>query len=198
MRHSCEGNDHPDSKIFAQVYRFASTFSLIRFPKGCNVSSDNLLKNVMKPDEVSSSSNQERESWLQNIDAILEGTEPQVERSSIVEDHDYNEAVTSDTVQPYIAGYITRKIHKIVKCTDCLTTIHMNAVDGQRVQRNDVIHKMNIYGGLMYPSYKLFELTKQLEECVLRAVSKALTNVETISQITHELNEETLIKVGCF
>ncbi|XP_074114729.1 uncharacterized protein LOC141537576 isoform X4 [Cotesia typhae] len=33
MRYSCGGNDHPDPKMFAQVYRLASTFSLIRPPK---------------------------------------------------------------------------------------------------------------------------------------------------------------------
>lgn len=198
MRHSCGGNDHPDPKMFAQVYRLASTFSLIRPPKGCNVSGENLLKSLIKPDEVLISSNQERELWLQNIDAILEGAKPQMEGSSIDdEDHNY-EAVTSDAVQSYIAGYITRKLQKIVKCSNCKQNIRMNAVDGQRLQRNDVINKMDLYGGLMYASYELFELTKQLEKCVLRAMSKALTNVETVSQISHELKKENLIKVGCF
>ncbi|CAG5093082.1 Protein of unknown function [Cotesia congregata] len=192
------GNDYPDPKMFAQVYRLASTFSLIRPPKGSNVSGDNLLKNLMKPDEVLSSSNQERESWLRKIDAILEDTEPQVEGSSLDEDHDYNEAVTSDVVQSYIAGYITRKMQKNVKCSDCLTTLRMSAVDGQQLQRNDVINKMSRFGGLLYASSELFELTKQLEKCILRAVSKALTNVETISQIYHELKKVNLINVGCF
>lgn len=121
-----------------------------------------------------------------------------MEGSSIDDDHNYNEAVTSDAGQSYIAGYITRKMQKTVKCSDCLTTIRMNAVDGQRLQRNDVINKMDLYGGLMYASYELFELTKQLEKCVLRAVSKALTNIETISQISYELRKENIIKVGCF
>lgn len=64
MRHSCGGNDHPDPKMFAHVYRLASTFSLIRPPKGCNVSGENLLKSLLKPDEVLVSSNQKREVWL--------------------------------------------------------------------------------------------------------------------------------------
>ncbi|XP_046588362.1 uncharacterized protein LOC124293088 isoform X3 [Neodiprion lecontei] len=44
MRYSCGGNDHPDPKMFAQVYRLASSFSLIRPPRGCNVSGTDLLK----------------------------------------------------------------------------------------------------------------------------------------------------------
>ncbi|KAH0549860.1 hypothetical protein KQX54_015363 [Cotesia glomerata] len=146
-------------------YKYLMTATLSQDPLEiffwCNVSGDNLLKNLMKPDEVLSSSNHDRESWLQKMDAILEGTEPQVEDSSIDEDHDYNEVVTSDVVQSYIAGYLTRKMQKIVKCSDCLITLRMNAVDGQRLQRNDVINKMNLFGGLMYASYELFELTKQ-------------------------------------
>ncbi|XP_074112437.1 uncharacterized protein LOC141536088 isoform X2 [Cotesia typhae] len=112
MRHSCGGNDHPDPKMFAQVYRLASTFSLIRPPKGCNVSGENLLRSLIEP-ELSISSNLERQLWLQGIDDMLQNSEPQVENSSIDEDHDYNEAVTSDAVQSYIAGYISRKLQKL-------------------------------------------------------------------------------------
>lgn len=168
MRHSCGGNDHPDPKMFALVYRLASTFSLIRPPKGCNVPGHNLLKNFMQPVQVLINSNKERELWLQHIDHILEGNEPQ-EGFLIDEDHNYNEAVTSDLVQSYIAGYITRKIKKNIKCLDCLATIHMNQVKGHQIPRNDLINKISLNGGLTYPSDELFQLTKQLEKVCFKS-----------------------------
>ncbi|CAH2090997.1 unnamed protein product [Euphydryas editha] len=52
MRHSCGGNDHPDPKMFAQVYRLASSFSLIRPPRGCNVSGKDLLRSLIEAKHV--------------------------------------------------------------------------------------------------------------------------------------------------
>ncbi|CAK1603537.1 unnamed protein product [Parnassius mnemosyne] len=198
MRHSCGGNDHPDPKMFAQVYRLASCFSLVRPPKGCNVSGKDLLKTLLGAQGILTSPNKDKEIWLQNIDIMVESSEPLLEGSLIDEDHDYNEAVTSDAVQSYIAGYIVRKLRKTTKCVNCLQALQMKAGDGRQLQRNDVINKMDLYGGLIYASNELFDLTKQLEKCVLRTISKTLTNVHTISQISRELKKEVLLRVGCF
>lgn len=40
---------------------------------------------------------------------MLESSEPIIKGSSTDEDRDYNEAVTSDAVQSYIAGYTVVK-----------------------------------------------------------------------------------------
>ncbi|XP_063392810.1 uncharacterized protein LOC134678258 [Cydia fagiglandana] len=194
MRYSCGGNDHPDPKMFAQVYRLASCFSLIRPPKGCNVSGKDLLKNLLGAKDMVTGSNEAKQARLESLDHILDNGEPLIDG---YEDHDYNEAVTSDAVQSYIAGYIVRKLRKIVKCNNCLKLIQMSPNEGKMLMRNDVIDKMDLYGGLIYASDDLFNLTKMIEKCVLRAISKALTNMETISEITQELQKETLIKVGC-
>ncbi|CAH2090998.1 unnamed protein product [Euphydryas editha] len=129
---------------------------------------------------------------------MLESPRPLDESSLTDMDHDYNQAVTSDAVQSYIAGYIVRKLRKTIKCEICLEAIETHAEVGKQLQRNDVINKMDLYGGLRFASNQLFDLTKQLENCVLRAVSKNLTNVETISGITMELRKEIVLKIGCF
>ncbi|XP_046608786.1 uncharacterized protein LOC124299567 [Neodiprion virginianus] len=99
MKYSCGGNDHPDPKMFAQVYRLASSFSLIRPPRECNVSGTDLLKSLVDAKEVLTSSNKDSKGlWLQSIDDMLESTELILKGSSIDTDHDYNEAVTSDAV----------------------------------------------------------------------------------------------------
>ncbi|KAK0174339.1 hypothetical protein PV327_010122 [Microctonus hyperodae] len=199
MRYSCGGNDHPDPKMFAQVYRLATSFSLIRPPRGCNVSGTNLLRSLVEAKEVLTISNKaSRDSWIRSIDDMLESNEPILANSSADADHDYNEAVTSDAVQSYIAGYIVRKLKKILKCSNCLQCIQMSGEAGKQLQRNDVICKMDLYGGLLFASDELFSLTKQLERCVLRAISRNLTNLDTISEIAVELKKEVIMKVGCF
>ncbi|KAK0167766.1 hypothetical protein PV327_001630 [Microctonus hyperodae] len=110
MRYSCGGNDHPDSKMFAQVYRLAASFSLIRPPRECNISGTDLLRSLVEAKEVLISSNKDsKDLWYQSIDDMLENTEPKLEGTDA--DHD-NEAVINDVVQSYIAGYIVRKLKK--------------------------------------------------------------------------------------
>ncbi|XP_047984169.1 uncharacterized protein LOC125224761 isoform X2 [Leguminivora glycinivorella] len=198
MRYSCGGNDHPDPKLFGQVYRLASCFSLVKPPKGCNVSGTDLLKSILNAkDLVNNDSNQDKQMWLESLDNLLDNTEPLVDGSSTEKDHDYNVSVTSDAVQSYIAGYIVRKLRKILKCTNCVKLLQMRPSEGKLLVRSDVINKMDLYGGLIFPSDELFNLTKIIEQSVLRAISKTLTNMETISQITVELQKETFVKVGC-
>ena len=43
MRNCCGSNDHPDSQLFIQMYRLVSMYSLIKPPKGCNVSTGELM-----------------------------------------------------------------------------------------------------------------------------------------------------------
>ncbi|KAH0561100.1 hypothetical protein KQX54_012980 [Cotesia glomerata] len=177
----------------------ASSFSLIRPPSGCNVSGKDLLRNLIEAKHVlTASDTQGKDSWLESIDEMLESPRPLDESSSTDIDHDYNQAVTSDVVQSYIAGYIVRKLRKTIKCEICLEAIETHAKVGKQLQRNDVINKMDLYGGLRFSSNQLFDPTKQLKNCVLRAVSKNLTDVETINGITMELRKEIVFKIECF
>lgn len=43
MRNCCGSNYHPDSQLFIQMYRLISTYSLVKSPKGCNVSSTEIM-----------------------------------------------------------------------------------------------------------------------------------------------------------
>lgn len=97
-----------------------------------------------------------------------------------------------------IAGYSVRKLKRIIKCGNCLQVIQMSREAGKELECNDVICKMDLFGGLLFASNELFNLTKQLEKCVLRAVSKNFKNVDTISEISIELQKEIIVKVGCF
>ena len=44
MRHCCGSNDHPDSALFIQMFKLVSTYSLVKSPKGSNVSGGEILK----------------------------------------------------------------------------------------------------------------------------------------------------------
>lgn len=69
-------------------------------------------------------------------------------------------------MQSYIASYITRNLLKITKKSNCSQNIHLNAVDGQRLQRNYVLNKKKCVMDLfILSSYELMNLllTKYVE-----------------------------------
>lgn len=143
-------------------------------------------------------SNEHKEQWLLKLDDLLDGRTPLDQSFASEDDHNYGEAVTSKEVQSYIAGYIARKLRKIIKCSSCIDKLLMDQNRGRELDRNLVINRMNIYGGLLYASDELFILTKQLEECVLRAISKSKIHINIIDDIYEEMKKKKLQIVGCY
>ncbi|XP_033229743.1 uncharacterized protein LOC117181293 [Belonocnema kinseyi] len=43
IKDCCGFSEHPDSIIFIQMYRLVSTYSLVKPPKGCNISGGEIL-----------------------------------------------------------------------------------------------------------------------------------------------------------
>ena len=52
MRHCCGSNDHPDSALFIEMYKLVSTYSLIKTPKGSNISSNDVMKVLINMKDI--------------------------------------------------------------------------------------------------------------------------------------------------
>lgn len=68
----CGSNQHPDPKQFIQVYRLLSCFSLIKPPKGSNITGGEKLKSLIN---IQISSNKDRQQKLDveiKLDEILD------------------------------------------------------------------------------------------------------------------------------
>lgn len=137
-------------KCVCQAYRLALTFSVAHPLKGCNVSGKNLLKTYIKSDgvpELNSFKSRMRvktsKYWCHSKRCCTASGRFHNWRRSWY----YNEAVT---MQSYIASYITRNLLKITKKSNCLQNIHLNAVDGQRLQINYILNKKNVWWTYLY------------------------------------------------
>lgn len=58
MRGACDFNNHPDSVLFAQVFRLMSTYSLVKPPRRCNVSGSEMLSTLLSSQEINNNSEQ--------------------------------------------------------------------------------------------------------------------------------------------
>ncbi|XP_031781272.1 uncharacterized protein LOC116416548 isoform X2 [Nasonia vitripennis] len=173
MRNCCGSNDHPDSTLFIQMYILVSTYSLIKPPKGSNVSGAEIVDVLLSIKDIKNVDDR-REQWDAQIDTILDKGVHADTLSDVVklmEEHDYFQCSTSDYVLAYVAGFVVRKATRFAKyissdgkplvCKDCLTSLERSKND----EESDIykLIRMRTKGFLKEPSIKLFNLISLLE-----------------------------------
>lgn len=73
MRSVCRSNDHPDSILYIQMFRLVSIYSLVKPPKGSNVSGGEMLETFMTLEDVTQNVAKQRKiSWEDSMDQILD------------------------------------------------------------------------------------------------------------------------------
>lgn len=207
MRNCCGSNDHPDSTLFIQMYKLVSTYSLIKPPKGSNVSGGEIVDVLLSIKDIKNVYDR-REQWDAQIDTILDKgvhAETLSDAVKLMEEHDYFQCSTSDYVLAYVAGFVVRKATRFAKystggkplvCNDCLMSLERSKND-EESNLYKLIH-MRTKGYLKEPSMQLFNLISLLEQATLKVLNTGSINVDTIFHITQALDELAPIPfVGC-
>lgn len=183
-------------------------YSLIKPPKGCNVSTRELMNVLINIKDIKDIKERE-EQWIGQIDTILDrgrNSEMLAYAPSILNDHDSHLCITSDYILTYIAGYVARKGNRFLKnidnnenviCEECLKTLVL--------EPNDVIperHKLieiKTKGYLINPSLALFNLLSSLEKGIIEATKCGEINVNTLFEIMGLIDEEKnpVTLIGC-
>jgi hypothetical protein len=116
MRSACGSNDHPDSVTFLQVFRLIGTYSLVKPPRGSNVSGGEILETLLKLSVLPESTHDKQQEFNEKLNNILE-------RGSdihIFDDHNYIIQNSSEYVIAYLAGYFAFKAKKMTNCSICI------------------------------------------------------------------------------
>lgn len=72
MRQSCGPNTHPEPRVFAQLFRLLSIYSLVKPLKGSNITGGEMLTTLLNLDDLQSKSNEERKQQLEKkLDEIV-------------------------------------------------------------------------------------------------------------------------------
>jgi len=55
IRSVCGSNDHPDAILFIQMFRLLTIYSLVKPPRGSNISGGEMLKTLLNIEDISDS-----------------------------------------------------------------------------------------------------------------------------------------------
>lgn len=207
MRSCCGSNDHPDSTLFVQMYRLVSTYSLVKPPKGSNISGGDILTVLLNIKDITDSADRKTQ-WDAQIDTILDrGVHSEVlsQAASIIDEHDYFKCTTSEYIVAYMSGYVARKTtrfasflsnKKRVICKDCIETLQLPS--SESIPDSYKLITLKSKGYLINPSVNLLALISVLEKATVETLSANEVTVETLFDITKAVeNLAPLPLVGC-
>ncbi|KAK3909572.1 Transposable element P transposase [Frankliniella fusca] len=202
IRGACGANNHPDPLMFINVYRLLMTYSLIKPPRGSNVTGSEMLQALLDLKDLEGDRYKENVEILhKKIDDYLDGD---VVANELFEDMDHQDALMAP-IDPYaltvFGGYISRKMRKVKPAKDCLTcSLEVCAADSTPFEDRETLLQMRSRGGLLRPSSKLYNLLTKLEESVLRVSAKCSLHASFLFTVLDDLlasKEDSVAMIGC-
>ncbi|KAJ8930644.1 hypothetical protein NQ314_016559 [Rhamnusium bicolor] len=173
MRSCCGSNDHPDPQLFIQMYRLVSTYSLVKPPRGSNVSGE-VLGALLKLEDIDD--NEERNSqWEAQIDTILDKeTDVWVlaETETILKEHNYTRSDNFAYIMSYMAGYKTVKTQIVEEILNLVLT--KNQIDLLSKRKKKVIwtrEEISVAFTIRYYSKKCYLYLRDILKYPLPALS---------------------------
>ncbi|KAK3929379.1 F-box protein [Frankliniella fusca] len=117
---------HPDAKLFAQLHRLLSVYSLVSPPKEGNVSGVSNVEALINAKDRAGEKLSERQKEFDSIlDAILEyGCHLDQFPLPVQEEHNYDKSTTEKYLISFMAGFTCFRQKKLAKdCEDCIKTL---------------------------------------------------------------------------
>lgn len=180
------------------MYRLVSTYSLVKPPKGSNVSGGDLVEVLLKIKDIKNI-DERRSQWDAQIDMILDrNSDALYDAAKILEDHDYFKCTFSDYVLAYVSGFVVRKSKRFIKhkvqkqmvpCEECLSTLIFDKKKDEEPPEFFKLIHLKSRGYLYEPSLPLFSLISMLEEATLKVIQKNDINSDTLFAITDAIEK---------
>ncbi|XP_064479090.1 uncharacterized protein LOC135392303 [Ornithodoros turicata] len=120
MRNACGQNQHPDSSLFVQMFRLLSTYSLVKPPRGSNVTGGEILKSLL--DFNSAQDQRHGPTEVQQMLHTFMQHMPDVEvtlATAHTAGHDYAISQSRVDIVAYVAGFVAKKVLNFCSCQEC-------------------------------------------------------------------------------
>ncbi|KAK3932944.1 T-box protein VegT [Frankliniella fusca] len=194
IRRMAAPNPHPDAKLFAQLYRLLSVYSLVSPPKGSNVSGvSNVEALVNAKDTAGEEISERQEEFNRILDEILEYEQFPL---PVQEEHNYDKSTTEKYLINFMAGFTCHRQKKIAKnCQECLKTLTKDREDTTNVDSWTLMKE--IHGGYSIPSDALVSLIKAVEFAVCDTMSTSDVHQDMIFTSLKFLKIDVSCFVGC-
>lgn len=172
MRQHCGSDPHPDPLKFIQIYRLLSVGSLIRPPRGSNITKAEMLDSLLNVEDIMGEEiAQRRLKFEQALDEALDSGSIVDAIDKALGDHTYHSDQRLDdyALRPF-AGYVARKARRfsIAKdCDECFDRLRVK--DGPLQEIDSIIHARSM-GFLLTPADEFYELIRTLELAILQTL----------------------------
>ena len=175
------------------MYRLVSTYSLVKPPKGSNISGGEILDILVKLKDITDA-DERWEQWTGQLDTIVDkgtGCDQLIDAATLLQDHDYFGCTTSDYVLTYISGFVAKKATRFVKfmttnsCEECTQSLLLDPKEA--IPESHKLIKLKSHGYLKHPSKQLFQLISMLEQGTLKAIVEKDLNAETLFEVTRAI-----------
>lgn len=197
VRLSSGCNAHPTPQQFLTTINCLSYYNLAKSVTGSNVAEGVVSSLLTVADKPANLYKQQ-----QLVDLLLdagdfESAEGSLNSSSLsAPDHPYVVQHSDSRLTYYVAGYVARKCVLQTKCSACMNELLLPASDGQSLNAA-VFTKSCDFGGLLYPSLKLFVFISELEEIFTGCFSKSDLHKDSILDVLAVINRRSIGGVGC-
>lgn len=176
IRQACGSNQNPDPQQFIQVYRLLSCYSLIKPPRGSNVSGGEILKSLIDL-KINNEEDINRKAILEiKLDHLLDCGDFELLSDHLYSQNKYKLSIDSSALT-YFVGYIARnaKKHSIAKsCLACFETLVSN--NNTNCSENENIIHLRSKGHLLVPNDSLIQLIYNLETAIVDVLSNEKLN----------------------
>ncbi|KAK3929706.1 Transposable element P transposase, partial [Frankliniella fusca] len=174
VRQSCGGNTHPEPRVFAQLFRLLSVYSLVKPMRGSNITGGNMVTTLLNLDDLKSKTKQERQkAFTDKLDELVINGIHLDEIPDIIEsfNHDHNYVLGGESIDEfalsYVAGFVSRHSTRYIKdCVECEKCIKKTESEKTEV---DMLITMKSKGWLTYATDALINLLRVIEQSLLQA-----------------------------
>ncbi|KAK3907825.1 Transposable element P transposase, partial [Frankliniella fusca] len=200
IRQACGAGSHPSPRQLIQVYRLLSVGSLIKPPRGSNITGAEMLDSLFNLGGLIGEQNiQKRIEFENKLDEALDCGEivDSIERA--LGDHRYaQDFKLQEKALRYFTGYVARKAKKTFTaktCENCFSLL-CAPVD-YAVKDIDAIIVARSKGNLIIPSDSLYAIVKALETAVLETVRVRSLTQNIIFTVIEHVKSKTIDEIGC-
>ncbi|KAK3931680.1 Transposable element P transposase [Frankliniella fusca] len=201
VRQSCGGNTHPEPRVFAQLFRLLSIYSLVKPMRGSNITGGEMVTTLLTLEDLKNKTRQERQKALmEKLDQIVLNGQNLDDIPELIDtvDHDHSYILgesIDEFALSYVSGFVARHSRKYVKdCEECAKSLKKSEKEKTDV---DMLITCKTRGWLTYATDDLISLLRTMEEKIIQTSLLSEMEENFLFIVLEKMENVDVKKIGC-